>query len=315
MLALTMGDPAGIGPEITLAAWQARRSGAPFMVIGDPALYPGCAVVGSAREAASMFASALPVLPVGLSVPAVPGRPDSANAEAIIAAIERAVALTQAGETAAVVTNPIAKSVLYAAGFAHPGHTEFLAALTGTAMPVMMLACAELRVVPITIHVSLRAALDQLTPELIVATTRITAASLRRDFGIDAPRIAMAGLNPHAGEDGAMGDEERIVVAPAIATLRAEGLDVSGPWPPDTMFTARARPLYDVAMGLYHDQVLIPIKTLDMDGGVNVTLGLPIIRTSPDHGTAFNIAGKGLADPSSLIAALDLAADLVARKA
>jgi len=315
MLALTMGDPAGIGPEVTSAAWQARRSGAPFMVIGDPALYAGCVVVSSAAQAADIFPSALPVLPVRLAEPAVPGQPNPANAAAIIAAIERAVGLTQSGETAAVVTNPIAKSVLYAAGFPHPGHTEFLAALTGTTLPVMMLACAALRVVPITIHLSLRAALDALTPELIVTTTRITAAALRRDFGIATPRIAIAGLNPHAGEDGAMGDEERTLVAPAIAALRAEGLDVSGPWPPDTMFTARARPQYDVAMGLYHDQVLIPIKTLDMDGGVNVTLGLPIIRTSPDHGTAFNIAGKGVADPSSLIAALDLAADLVARKA
>ncbi len=315
VLALTMGDPAGIGPEITLAAWQARRGGCPFVVIGDPCLYEGSVVVGSVAEAEAVFTSALPVLPVQLTAAVRPGLPDSANASAIIASIEQAVALTQAGETAAVVTNPIAKSVLYGAGFAHPGHTEFLAALTGTALPVMMLASPMLRVVPITIHLSLRNALDALTPQLIVDTTRITAAALRRDFGIAAPRIAIAGLNPHAGEDGAMGDEEATLLAPAIAALRADGLDITGPWPPDTMFTARARPQYDVAMGLYHDQALIPIKTLDMDGGVNVTLGLPIIRTSPDHGTAFNIAGKGVADPSSLIAALDLASQLAARKA
>jgi 4-hydroxythreonine-4-phosphate dehydrogenase len=314
-MALTMGDPAGIGPEITLSAWQARRAGWPFVVIGDPRLYDGCAVVGSIGEAEMVFAAALPVLPVELAVAARPGHPDSANAGAVIRSIERAVALTREGEAAAVVTNPIAKSVLYEAGFAHPGHTEFLAALTGTALPVMMLASPMLRVVPITIHLSLRSALDALTPQLIIDTTRITAAALRRDFGIAQPRIAIAGLNPHAGEDGAMGCEETSLLAPAIAALRADGIDITGPWPPDTMFTARARPQYDVAMGLYHDQVLIPIKTLDMDGGVNVTLGLPIIRTSPDHGTAFNIAGHGVADPSSLIAALDLAADLAARKA
>jgi 4-hydroxythreonine-4-phosphate dehydrogenase len=229
-------------------------------------------------------------------------------------AIELATRLTQSGETAAVVTNPISKATLYGAGFKYPGHTEFLAALTDTALPVMMLASPMLRVVPITIHVSLSEAIRKLTSEIIIATCRITAAALRRDFGIANPRLALAGLNPHAGEQGAMGDEEARIILPAMQVLAQEGITVLGPYPADTMFTPRARKGYDVAMGMYHDQVLIPIKTLDMDGGVNVTLGLPIIRTSPDHGTAFDIAGKGVADPSSLIAALDLAADLAAKK-
>jgi 4-hydroxythreonine-4-phosphate dehydrogenase len=313
-LALTMGDPAGIGPEITRDAWAALRHGVPFVLLADPALYPGARVVRSAAEASSVFADALPILPVKLGAAVVAGEPNPANAAAVIASIERATRLTQAGETAAVVTNPISKATLYGAGFAYPGHTEYLAALTGTALPVMMLAAPALRVVPITIHISLRQALDTLTTAMIVQTTRITAASLRRDFGLARPRIAIAGLNPHAGEQGAMGDEETTLIQPAIDQLRAEGHDISGPWPPDTMFTARARPQYDVAMCMYHDQALIPLKTLDMDGGVNVTLGLPIIRTSPDHGTAFGIAGRGIADPSSLIAAIRFASDLVSRK-
>jgi len=313
-LALTMGDPAGIGPEITLAAWAVRRDAYPFVVLGDPALYPGCQSVASVAEAVLVFPHALPVLPIQLAVPAIPGKPDSANGHAVMAAIERATRLTQAGETAAVVTNPISKATLYGAGFKYPGHTEFLAALTDTPLPVMMLASPMLRVVPITIHVSLQDAIRTLTPEIIIATARITAHALRRDFGIANPRLAFAGLNPHAGEQGAMGDEEMRIIRPAMQTLAEEGITVLGPYPPDTMFTPRARPGYDVAMGMYHDQVLIPIKTLDMDGGVNVTLGLPIIRTSPDHGTAFDIAGRGIADPSSLLAALDLAAELASRK-
>ena len=314
-LALTMGDPAGIGPEITVAAWAARRRGGhPFVVLGDPALYPGGRVVGSAADAVAVFQEALPVLPIVLVTDAIAGEPNVENAAAIIASIEQATLLAIAGEVAAVVTNPISKATLYGAGFAHPGHTEFLAALTGVARPVMMLAAPVLRVVPITIHVSLRDALATLTTAGIIETCRITDAALRRDFGIARPRLAIAGLNPHAGEGGAMGDEEIRIIRPAMDVLAAEGVDVSGPWPPDTMFTARARPQYDVAMCMYHDQALIPLKTLDMDGGVNVTLGLPIIRTSPDHGTAFGIAGQGVADPASLIAALDLAAELAARK-
>ena len=218
------------------------------------------------------------------------------------------------GEGGAVVTNPISKAVLYAAGFPHPGHTEFLGELTG-GTPVMMLACPQLRVVPVTIHVSLRRALEGVTTEAILATARATAAALRRDFGIASPRLAVAGLNPHAGEQGAMGDEEIRVIAPAIAALQAEGILATGPYPPDTMFTDAARPGYDAAICMYHDQALIPLKTLDMAGGVNVTLGLPIIRTSPDHGTAFGIAGQGVADPGSLVAALRMAAELAERRA
>ena len=214
------------------------------------------------------------------------------------------------------MTNPINKAALYQAGFAYPGHTEFLAALTGaTGQQIMMLASPMLRVVPVTVHASLRDSIAMLTTEMIVAASRTTATALRRDFGLASPRLAIAGLNPHAGEQGALGDEETTLVQPAIDILRAEGIDVSGPWPPDTMFTAKARARYDVAICMYHDQALIPLKTLDMDHGVNVTLGLPIVRTSPDHGTAFDIAGKGIADPTSLLAALQLAGQLAARRA
>ena len=307
-----MGDPAGIGGEIAAKAWQARRDGFPFVLIDDPERFAGhdIRVVNDVREALDAFPSAMPILPQRLASAPTAGVPDAANSPAIIASIERAVALTRSGETSAVVTSPINKAVLYAAGFEHPGHTEFLAALTGAASPVMMLASPMLRVVPVTIHVSLRRALTMLTADIIVAAARITATALRGQFGVPAPRLAVAGLNPHAGESGAMGDEERTIIAPAIAALRAEGIDASGPWPPDTMFTPDARARYDVAICMYHDQALIPIKTLDMTHGVNVTLGLPIIRTSPDHGTAYDIAGKSIADPSSLIAALDLAAQL-----
>jgi 4-hydroxythreonine-4-phosphate dehydrogenase len=323
-LALTMGDPAGIGGELTLKAWLARRQGRPFVALDDPARLIAIAAslgldvpvreVRTAAEAADVFAVALPVLSVPLAAAPRPGQADPANAAAIIASIERATRLTLAGETAAVVTNPIHKSTLYGVGFSYPGHTEFLAALTGAPLPVMMLASPELRVVPITVHASLRRMLELLTTERIIAVTRITAAALRAQWGITAPRIAVAGLNPHAGEDGSMGCEEITIIAPAIAQLRAEGLDVAGPFAADSMFTPAARAGYDVAMGMYHDQVLIPLKTLDMSRGINVTLGLPIIRTSPDHGTAFAIAGQGRADPTSLIAALDLASDLAARK-
>jgi len=214
-----------------------------------------------------------------------------------------------------MVTNPINKAALYQAGFHYPGHTEFLAALTGAAgQQIMMLASPHLKVVPVTVHASLRASIAMLTTQMIVDAARTTATALRRDFGLASPRLGIAGLNPHAGEQGALGDEETVIIQPAIDTLRADGIDVSGPWPPDTMFTPAARQRYDVAICMYHDQALIPLKTLDMDHGVNVTLGLPIVRTSPDHGTAYDIAGKGLADPSSLIAAIALAADLAARR-
>ncbi|MDT7952129.1 MAG: 4-hydroxythreonine-4-phosphate dehydrogenase PdxA [Acetobacteraceae bacterium] len=317
MLALTMGDPAGIGGELTLKAWSAlHHVGPAFAALDDPArlraIDPAIPLrlVDTLEQAASAFREALPVLPIPLAATAVPGRADPANAPAIIASIEAAVRLAQSGQAAGVVTNPISKATLYAAGFAHPGHTEFLGALTGAALPVMMLANNQLRVVPVTVHVGLRAALDQLTTDLIVATARITAESLRRQFGIARPRLGIAGLNPHAGEAGAMGTEERTVIGPAMDVLREEGIEVSGPYPPDTMFTPAARAGYDVAICMYHDQALIPLKTIDMASGVNVTLGLPIIRTSPDHGTAFDIAGRGIADPSSLIAALRLAAHM-----
>ncbi len=318
-LALTMGDPAGIGGEITAKAWRALAADGPaFALIADPFWISNydvpINVIRSLDQVADVFASALPILPLSLPEIARPGRPDPANAPAIIASIEQAVRLALSGEASAVVTNPISKAVLYEAGFPHPGHTEFLGALTGGA-PVMMLACPDLRVVPVTIHVSLRRALEGVTTEAILAAARATHAALQRDFAIARPRLAVAGLNPHAGEQGAMGDEEQTIIAPAIAQLQAEGIDATGPYPPDTMFTALARPGYDAAICMYHDQALIPLKTLDMVQGVNVTLGLPIIRTSPDHGTAFGIAGTGQADPASLIAALRLAAELAARRA
>ena len=317
-IALTMGDPAGIGGELTLKAWLARRDTGPvFVALDDPDRLRAIArtlglpvpIADSADPAG--FAEALPVYPVSLAAPAMPGRPDPANAPAVIRSIETAARMTLAGQARALVTNPINKAALYGAGFAYPGHTEFLAALTGTSgRQEMMLAIPGLRVVPVTVHVSLRAAIAALSTERIIAAARTTAAALRREFAIPRPRLAIAGLNPHAGEGGALGTEERDLIAPAIAVLTAEGEQISGPWPPDTMFTARARASYDAAICMYHDQALIPLKTLDMDRGVNITLGMPIVRTSPDHGTAYDIAGQGIADPSSLIAALDLAGTL-----
>jgi 4-hydroxythreonine-4-phosphate dehydrogenase len=316
-LALTMGDPAGIGGELSGKAWCAlRKTGPVFFLLDDPSRFGDLPVrtIGAPSEAATCFAEALPVLPIKLRTPAVPGRPDPANAPSVIAAIEQAVSLARAGQASAVVTNPISKAVLYRAGFPHPGHTEFLGALTGATQPVMMLASPLLRVVPVTVHVALRRALEMLDTDAIVAAGRITADALRRDFGLAAPRLGVAALNPHAGENGAMGDEEARIILPAIATLRAQGVIVSGPYPPDTMFTEEARQSYDAAICMYHDQALIPLKTLDRDRGVNVTLGLPIVRTSPDHGTAFDIAGSGRADPSSLVAALRLAGEIAARR-
>ncbi|MEO9191989.1 MAG: 4-hydroxythreonine-4-phosphate dehydrogenase PdxA, partial [Acetobacteraceae bacterium] len=301
-LALTMGEPAGIGGELTLRAWQTLREGPCFAALDDPDRLRDIAralrfdvpiaEIADLRAAASVFPVALPVVPVRLLAPSTPGHPIASNASAVIASIELATQLAQAGAAGGVVTNPISKSTLYSAGFRYPGHTEFLAALTGVpGREVMMLASPLLRVVPVTVHVSLRDALGMLSTEAIVAATRTTHAALRDDFGIDRPRLAIAGLNPHAGEGGALGQEETTIIAPAIASLRADGIDVSGPWPPDTMFTEAARTRYDAAICMYHDQALIPLKTLDMRLGVNVTLGLPIVRTSPDHGTAFDIAG------------------------
>jgi 4-hydroxythreonine-4-phosphate dehydrogenase len=326
-LVLTMGDPAGIGGELTLRGWLERRSqDRPFVALDDPARLTelarvlGLAVpvseVASCEAGAAVFADALPVLPVRLAAPPRAGHPDPANARAVMESIERAAALALRGEAGGMVTNPINKAALYQAGFAYPGHTEFLAELTGAAgQQIMMLVSPQLRVVPVTVHASLRASIAMLTSAMIVAAARTTATAMRRDFGLSSPRLAVAGLNPHAGEQGALGDEENTIIAPAMGELRAEGIDVSGPWPPDTMFTPSARKRYDVAICMYHDQALIPLKTLDMDHGVNITLGLPIVRTSPDHGTAYDIAGKGVADPASLISAINLAASLADRRA
>jgi len=268
-------------------------------------------------QAIECFQRELPIVPLDTQITATPGKPDASSAPAAIASIRRAVSDVLSGRAAAIVTNPVAKNVLYRSGFAEPGHTEFLAKLaqeaTGTiARPVMMLWSPELAVVPVTIHLPLREVATQLTSELIVETGRIAARDLTRRFGISRPRLAIAGLNPHAGEEGALGAEDAAIVAPAVRTLQEEGIDAVGPMPADTMFHARARAAYDVALCMYHDQALIPIKTLAFDHAVNVTLGLPFVRTSPDHGTAFDIAGKGTADPSSLVAALTLAARLSA---
>ncbi len=325
LLAVSQGDPAGIGPEITLKAWLRRDEiGAPFLVLSDPAhMKAQAARLGlrvpvqscDASEARAVFSTALPVAPLSHEATAEPGRPDPATAPSTIESIETAVALVRGGQASAVVTNPIAKQVLYQSGFPHPGHTEFLAALSAgpggpAPHPVMMLWCEELAVVPVTVHVPLRSVPDALTTELIVATGRIVHREMKARFGVAAPRLALTGLNPHAGESGAMGTEDLAVVAPAIGDLRREGIDAKGPFPADTLFHPAARQGYDVALAMYHDQALIPIKTIAFDRAVNVTLGLPFIRTSPDHGTAFDIAGRGVARPDSLIAALRLAARL-----
>jgi 4-hydroxythreonine-4-phosphate dehydrogenase len=316
-LALTMGDPAGIGGELTERAWLALHETGPcFVALDDPGrLNVPTVEVASADAARGVFATALPVLPIQLVSAPRAGQPDKANARAVIGSIERAAALCLSGEASGMVTNPINKAALYDAGFAYPGHTEFLAALTGaTGRQIMMLASPELRVVPVTVHASLRDSVAMLSTDAIVAAAQTTALALQCEFGIARPRLAIAGLNPHAGEQGALGEEESTIIGPAIAALRRGGIDVSGPWPPDTMFTVMARRRYDAAICMYHDQALIPLKTLDMDRGVNVTLGLPIVRTSPDHGTAYDIAGKGVANPASLIAAIKLAAELGRRR-
>ncbi|MFY9293242.1 MAG: 4-hydroxythreonine-4-phosphate dehydrogenase PdxA [Methylorubrum rhodinum] len=324
-LALTLGDPSGIGPELALSAWRLRaeRGVPPFQFIGDPdflertahrlGLFVPVAEV-EPDDAVEVFSKALPVLPLpsGATVEATPGAPDSANAGAIVESITTAVGLVRTGRASAVVTNPIAKFVLTKVGFAHPGHTEFLAALAASPgreppLPVMLLWSEMLSVVPVTIHVALRRVPDLLTQALVERTARIVEADLRTRFGYEKPRLVLSGLNPHAGEAGTMGTEDRDVLAPAVAALRSEGIDIRGPLPADTLFHERARATYDVALCPTHDQALIPIKTLAFDEGVNVTLGLPFVRTSPDHGTAFDIAGQGVARPDSLIAALKLA--------
>jgi 4-hydroxythreonine-4-phosphate dehydrogenase len=327
-LALTLGEPAGIGPDLTLAIWQRRHELKlpPFYIIADPSSLErrakrlGLAVpiaVVEPKDAAARFARALPVADLKLPAGAEPGVPDATSAPAAIASIDRAVADVIGGAASAIVTNPIAKSVLYRSGFAEPGHTEYLAKrsfeLTGDpAWPVMMLWSPEVAVVPVTIHLPFKDVPAHLTRDLIFETGRVVAQDLTRRFGIARPRLAVAGLNPHAGEDGTLGKEDSLVVLPAIERLVADGIDARGPLAADSMFHEAARKTYDAALCMYHDQALIPIKTLAFDHAVNVTLGLPFVRTSPDHGTAFDIAGTGKADPSSLIAALKLAARLAA---
>ena len=319
-LAMTMGDPAGIGPELALAAWRDQTPGAPFVVFSSPGVLAAAArragfavpiIETDPAGARAAFSKGLPVVPLRNTVEGAPGCPSAANAAATIESIERAVEAVRRGEARALVTNPIAKAVLYRAGFKYPGHTEYLGALAARwgqpSFPVMMIWSETLKVVPVTIHIPLAKAPGALTAELIIRTARTVDGDLRARFGVKRPRLAVAGLNPHAGEGGAMGREEMTIIKPAIEALEAEGIDAVGPLSADTMFHSEARARYDVALTMYHDQGLIPVKTLAFDEGVNVTLGLPFVRTSPDHGTAFDIAGQGVANPSSLIAAIKLA--------
>lgn len=317
-VAISCGEPAGIGPEIAYKAWQVLRAEIPMLWIGDPLHLPdGVAykIVSDASEAAEHSPSALPVLARDFGGVAVAGVPKPHHAKGVIEAIETAVSLTQAGVASALCTAPIHKAALIdGANFAYPGHTEFLAALTDTHDVVMMLASNALRVVPATIHIPLSEVSQALTAKVLAQTIRTTAQAMMRDFDLPKPRIAVAGLNPHAGEDGKMGREELDMIIPTLDTLRTEGFNIAGPLSADTMFHPAARARYDVAVCAYHDQALIPIKMLDFSGGVNVTLGLPIVRTSPDHGTAFDIAGKGIADATSMIAALRLAHEMGGRR-
>ncbi len=313
-IAVTCGDPAGIGPEIAAQAWQALQGECVMIWLGDPRhLPPGTPFecVQTPSDAAKHMPNALPVLQIEFANPATPGQPDLQNARGVQSAIEHAVELVQNNAVDAICTAPIHKKVLQdGAGFEFPGHTEFLSHLAGGADVVMMLASEQLRVVPATIHVALKDVPGLLTPELLTQVIEITETGLKTQFGIHSPRLAVAGLNPHAGEGGRMGREELDWMDGLIQNLQASGKAVSGPHSADTLFHAAARARYDAAICMYHDQALIPIKTLDFDRGVNVTLGLPFIRTSPDHGTAFDIAGKGIANPSSMIEALRLAAKM-----
>jgi 4-hydroxythreonine-4-phosphate dehydrogenase len=322
-----MGDPAGIGGEITLKSWAARsRSTPPFFIIDDVARLTAIAerfniacpveAIAGPGDAVGVFARALPVLAPErpLTAPVVLGTPGGEGASAVIGAIDQAVRLVKSGAASGMVTNPIHKAGLAGANFAFPGHTEYLGHLAGGVDTVMMLAVEGLRVVPVTIHVAIKDVATALTAQAIVRAGLMTAAALKAEFGISHPRLAVAALNPHAGEKGKMGDEESRIIAPAVAKLRAEGIAASGPSPADTLFHAAARAGFDAALCMYHDQALIPLKTIDFAGGVNITLGLPFVRTSPDHGTAFDIAARGIADPSSLMAALRMAADIARRR-
>lgn len=325
-LAVTMGEPAGIGSEITLKAWMDRTAVTPaFFAIDDPenlseradalGLDVPIRVINDPSETANAFPVALPVLRSPLDVKITPGVPDPAAAASILRSIDTAVDLALSGRAGAVVTNPIQKRPLYEAGFVHRGHTEYLGALAGPEFQaVMMLACPGLRVVPVTTHLSLAEAVAALSREVIVEHGRITAAALVTDFGVARPRLAVAALNPHAGESGSIGGEERDIIGPAVAELVRCGIDASGPAPADSLFHEKARAKYDAVLCMYHDQALIPLKTIDFAGGINITLGLPFVRTSPDHGTALDIAGQGRADPSSFVAALAAADDIAGRR-
>lgn len=323
-LIVSLGEPAGVGPEIVAAAWRALRDELPFAVVGDAGVLAGHAAVQTVMgpsDAASVSRSALPVIDRPLPAPVTPGRPDPANAPTVADWIETGVDLVLGGQASGLVTAPIAKAPLYAAGFRFPGHTEFIAELTadvpfsGVRGPVMMLTARDLRACLVTIHVALDQAPQLVTGERVRRTARVVHEALKRDFAIASPRLAMAALNPHAGEGGALGLQEIEVLVPAAADLRAEGIDITDPRPADTLFHDEARATYDAVLCMYHDQALIPVKTLDFWGGVNVSLGLPIIRTSPDHGTGFDIAGKGVARPDSLIAAIRMAGEMAAARA
>ncbi|MFZ4066900.1 MAG: 4-hydroxythreonine-4-phosphate dehydrogenase PdxA [Phenylobacterium sp.] len=325
-LAVTLGDPAGIGPEIIAEAWRRRTEASrPFAVFGDPTVLKsaGAPVVTVDRleAAAGVFREAIPVLGTPLAGPVRPGHPDPGYADAVTRWIAAATEACLSGEAAALVTAPISKAVLKAAGFRHPGHTEFLGELTagapfaGERGPVMMLAAADLRVTLATIHLPISGVAAALTFEGLLRTIRVTGQALARDFGCAHPRLAIAGLNPHAGESGEIGREEIDLIRPAVEVLRAAGMDVTGPLPADSLFAAGMRERFDAIVCMYHDQALIPVKMLDFWGGVNITLGLPIVRTSPDHGTAFDIAGRGLARPDSFVAALKAAAAIADRRA
>lgn len=321
-VAVTMGDPAGIGGEIAMMAWRDSRSSLPpFFVLDDPdrltrlgaAAGLTCPVkrIDTPEDAASVVVHALPVMPLSEHVAALPGGDSAADGRMVIESIDRAIDACLAGKVAGMATNPIQKSKLYDAGFSAPGHTEYLGERAGlNEPPVMLLAGPNLKVVPVTIHLSVREAVAALTGAEIVRTVKIVHASLRADFGIDIPRIAVAGLNPHAGEAGHMGREEIDIISPALEELKEAGIPTIGPLAADTMFHPAARATYDVAVCMYHDQALIPMKTLDFDNGVNVTVGLPFVRTSPDHGTAYNIAGSATANPTSLVSAIRMAGEI-----
>jgi 4-hydroxythreonine-4-phosphate dehydrogenase len=320
-LAVALGDPAGIGPEIVTKAWLKRNERAipDFFAVGDArsieAVWDGpVARIAAPEDAAAVFDQALPLIQVDDPGEIIPGQPNMPGARCSLDALEMAAGLARSGAAGALVTGPVSKAQLYAIGFAHPGQTEFIAERCGVSADnvVMMLAGPTLRAVPVTTHVALADVPGLLSIELIVAKARATEKGLQKNFGIAAPRLAVAGLNPHAGEQGALGREEIDIIMPAIEILRAEGIDIVGPLAADTMFHPRARARYDVAICLYHDQALIPLKTLHFDEGVNMSLGLPIVRTAPDHGTAFEIAGQDRAEPGAMIAAIELAASCAA---